>query len=193
MANSGAIRHFDRRIFTKCRSRFHKKEFLEMPIILMYQDLGLIKQNEEVFYCPQEGIREISDTHIRFLSETAMRNPSGKCRICTHPDSHALVHEMMIAHRIDVQVPIHCHKGKEESYHIIQGSMQIELYDDSGLRKEIIPLADAGKKGVIYCRIPPNQWHTVRFLSEMTIFHEVTSGPFDRNDFLVMDPQLNQK
>jgi len=163
---------------------------------------GMREENREVFYATEPvitaGAREIA-----FLKERAAGNPRLRSRLCTHPDPGASVHEMLIVHHRDVYVRPHHHVDKSESFHVIEGSALVVLFDLDGTMREVIPVGDPKTGRAFYYRMPDAIPHTFLIESEWLVFHETTGGPFepgkthfeswspDDSDRKVVDAYLN--
>jgi cupin fold WbuC family metalloprotein len=138
----------------------------------------LEKISDEVYYL--KGKHRVIDANLLdFLREKAERNPRRRCRICLHDAPDALIHEMFIAHGRDVFVPPHAHLNRGESFTVLSGLATLFLLDGQGRPTEQIPMGEQGSGRAVCVFVPANQWHTQVFESDMVIFHEVTSGPFE--------------
>jgi cupin fold WbuC family metalloprotein len=73
----------------------------------------------------------------------------------------------------------HRHANKTESFHVIEGEFDMIVFDDDGQPKRVI-LMGSPESGRIYCyRLCTNAWHTLLPRSDIAVYHEVTTGPFD--------------
>ena len=93
-----------------------------------------------------------------------------------------IVHEMLIVHTRDTYVRPHKHIGKSESFHIIEGTANVIIFTDTGAIRDIVELGDSISGRNFYFRINQPYYHTLQIVSEFIIFHETTSGPFNRSD-----------
>ena len=137
--------------------------------------------NEEVLYS-SEAITRVSREDIEFLKEKAASNRRRRVRLCCHKDIAQAIHEMLIVHMQGAYVRPHKHPGKSESFHIIEGRLKVIIFDDAGDISEVIDMAafDSGEK--FYYRLCDARFHTVIPESEFAVFHEVTNGPFRKED-----------
>lgn len=138
----------------------------------------LIKESEEVYYT-LEPIFTISTIEIDELKCLADNNPSGKVRICCHKAMGDIIHEMLIVIKKGSPVKIHKHINKPEAFHIIQGQLIIDLYNDSGGLIKTIEMSDFQSGKAFYYRLEDPIFHAVIPITEYVIFHEITQGPFD--------------
>lgn len=104
----------------------------------------------------------------------------GVYRLCLHDSPEAKLHQMLIALRRGFYFQPHKHHGKSESFHIVEGEMDVYVFDDSGKVTDVIEMGDF-KSGKAFCyRLSVPRFHTVLPKSEMVVFHEITDGPFIR-------------
>jgi cupin fold WbuC family metalloprotein len=137
--------------------------------------------NKEVFY-PVGDIVKISNRDMAFLRERALGNRRKRARLCAHGRIEDKLHEMFIIHAKDAYIRPHKHLGKSESVHIIEGSADVVVFDEAGGISENIALGEYSSGHQFYYRMPDNYYHTLLIRSEWLIFHEITSGPFNRSD-----------
>ncbi|WP_022720215.1 WbuC family cupin fold metalloprotein [Rhodopseudomonas sp. B29] len=128
------------------------------------------------------AIVELGADWLTRLKEAAMRSPLGRSRVCVHADDAAQVQEMIIALRDDVLFRPHRHLGKTESFHMIEGVIDIVIFDDAGAPVRTVALAEPSRGGSFYYRLNEPMYHTVVPRTPMVVFHETTSGPFVRTD-----------
>ena len=138
------------------------------------------QESPEVYYLDAPP-RLAGSAEIAFLKARARENPRLRARLCMHADPHAAVHEMLIVHHRDAYVPPHRHRGKGESFHVIEGEATIVLFDDAGTVTERIPIGSSGNGRAFYYRFEGSVPHTLLIESEWLVFHETTKGPFDRS------------
>ncbi|HLY65057.1 MAG TPA: WbuC family cupin fold metalloprotein [Chloroflexota bacterium] len=137
--------------------------------------------NDEVYYSRQAAPR-VTAADLAALKELASSNPRERVRLCIHSDVQANVHEMVIVHSRQVYVRPHKHANKSESYHLIEGSALAVMFDDEGAISDAVELGDAGSGTAFLYRLPANVYHCLVFKSDWVVFHETTSGPFNRAD-----------
>ncbi len=130
--------------------------------------------NEVIFN--SEGLFVLDEQRIKLLKDAARNNPRKTMRICLHPDTDDLLHQMVIVHSQGNYVRPHRHPLKTESFHIIEGSLMLCIFSESGLVTEQILLGESN--GILVARIAKNIYHTVVPVSDLVVFHEITNGPF---------------
>lgn len=137
--------------------------------------------NEEVVFSNDPIVR-VRREDISVLKEMSRDNERKRIRLCAHKDTRNRLHEMLIVHEKGTYVRPHKHLNKEESLHVIEGAVDIVLFDAEGAITEVIPMSDYVSGQDFYYRLPGSYYHTLLIRSDLLIFHETTSGPFDRSE-----------
>mgnify|MGYP006164128421 CR=1 FL=1 len=140
--------------------------------------INATKLNDEV-YVTQDDITKVDRSDIEWLKAQAAKNPRERVRLCTHLDVNDAVHEMLIVHTKGTYVRPHKHPGKTESFHLIEGALDIVIFEDSGEIMEHIRMGDFTTGNRFFWRLSSSLYHTVIPRSDTVVFHETTSGPFD--------------
>lgn len=125
------------------------------------------------------GVFVLDQAAIEDLKASARKSPLRRARFCLHPSIDSYVQEMVIALFNDSVVEPHKHPvNKPESYHLIEGAMDVHIFDPHGNRCQRIQLRlDAAR---MY-RIKGNVWHQPMAVSECAVYHEVYTGPFNKS------------
>jgi cupin fold WbuC family metalloprotein len=139
------------------------------------------KINDEVYYS-QEAIRTISGKDLNFLKELALKNHRQRVRLCMHKSPEDKVQEMFIIHGRDAYVRPHKHLTRGESFQVLEGEVDVVLYDDVGNVTRVIEMGDQLSGKAFYFRLDPPVFHTLNIHSPVLCFKEVTSGPFNKQD-----------
>jgi cupin fold WbuC family metalloprotein len=133
--------------------------------------------NEEVYYA--EGpIVKVGRADMEFLKQAAQGTRRKRVRLCAHRGIEDQLHEMLIIHERSAYVRPHRHLGKAESFHLIEGRVDVVFFDEAGGIRDVAPMG--GDSGLFYYRISDPQFHTLLIRSDYVVFHESTSGPFLR-------------
>ena len=138
-------------------------------------------QNEEVLYT-KDDITQISLSDINILIEMAKRTNRKRIRICAHPSSKNAVHDMLIVHFRDTYVRPHKHLNKDETFHLIQGNLDIIIFNDDGTVNRKINMGEYESGDTFFYRMSKSYFHTVIPTSDVVVFHETTKGPFNLNE-----------
>ena len=142
---------------------------------------ALRKINNEVFVA-DESIVRLGAEQISFLKQQAMSSNRKRARICTHRSDDDALHEMLIAISGDSYIHPHKHTSKVESFHVIEGLVQVVVFDDIGRIVDVVELGDVSTGKNFYYRLSDSLFHTLLIHSEFLVVHEVTNGPFIANE-----------
>jgi len=137
--------------------------------------------NSEVLFT-QETLVEVSCADTQYLKDKAEKNERERIRLCTHQDENDKLHEMLIVHKRGAYVKPHKHLNKSETVHIIEGKVDVIVFDESGNIVNVINMADYRSGNIFYYRMSVPLYHTLLIHSEFLVFHEITNGPFNRKD-----------
>jgi cupin fold WbuC family metalloprotein len=138
--------------------------------------------SEEVLY-PDERVVVVDGGDVEMLKRAAAGTRRLRTRLCTHPDAGDRLHEMLIVHTRDIYVrPHRQRRGKSESLHMIEGELDVVLFDDTGAIMSLMAMGEFRSGKPFYYRVGESFYHTVLIRSEVAIFHEITNGPFAPGD-----------
>ena len=140
-----------------------------------------IKFNEEVLFTADDVVK-VDANDIEELKQKAKHNRRKRIRLCAHKGLDDSIHEMVIVHEKSCYIRPHKHNNKTESFHIIEGSVVIILFDEDGQINKIIPMGDYASGRKFFYRLPPSHYHTLIIQSDVLVFHEITNGPFKPKD-----------
>jgi len=138
------------------------------------------EQNSEVLYS-EDDITTVCQEDIDGFIDRASYNPRKRIRLCAHHQKEAALHEMLIVHSKNAYVRPHKHLGKTESMHIIQGLVDVVLFDDDGGIERVMSMGDSLSGKMFYYRMEVPAIHTLIVRSNVLVFHETTNGPFDKD------------
>ena len=143
--------------------------------------MQLKKLNDEVLIAG-DIIAQLARPDVESLKKQSLLNERRRIRICTHNQIDDPLHEMFIVHQRDAYVRPHKHLNKSESVHIIEGAVDVVLFDEGGDVMEVIQMGDYRSGRRFYYRISEPRYHTLLITSECLVFHEITNGPFNKAD-----------
>ena len=89
---------------------------------------------------------------------------------------------MLIVLTKDDYIRPHKYLYKTESFHVIEGSAVVIFFDEEGGIQEVIHVGDTSSGKQFYFRNDDARFHTQIITSDFLVFHEVTNGPFNRDD-----------
>jgi cupin fold WbuC family metalloprotein len=139
------------------------------------------KQNDEVIYT-EDQVVQVKSSDIQWLKKQAEDNLRKRARLCTHTNTEDLLHEMFIVHANDTYIRPHKHPSKSESFHVIEGMVDVVLFDENGMISGVIRMGEYSSGRTFYYRVSDLFYHTLLIRSDVLVFHEITNGPFDRAD-----------
>jgi cupin fold WbuC family metalloprotein len=139
--------------------------------------IDLIKQNEEV-YLVGTSITHIGGDEVVFLKSAALKSKRKRARICAHLTNEDLLHEMIIVIGSQSYIQPHKHEQKSESFHIVEGIVDVVIFEDDGEIYKIIELGDVNSGRSFFYRMSESRFHTLLIKSDLLVMHEVTNGPF---------------
>ncbi len=145
--------------------------------------MSMRKINDEVFYF-EDPIVLMGRREIQFLKEKVGSNERRRIRLCAHGSTEDPVHEMFVTLTKESYIRPHKHLAKSESFHVIEGSMDLVVFDEEGEVTGAIPLGAYPTGGEFYHRFAGPSFHTLLIRSNILVFHETTSGPFKKSDTL---------
>ena len=136
----------------------------------------------------EDNIAKIDDKKIQDLKKKALKMPSRKIRLCLHKNIKEPLHEMIIVHCKGAYIRPHKHIRKSESFHIIEGSFFLVVFDESGKVIEKALMNEAQENGNFICRLDRNLWHMLIPITDFIVFHETTEGPYTDVDNSIFAP-----
>jgi len=136
-------------------------------------------QNSEVLHTDSQ-VTSTDSADINLLKQMSKRNPRHRIRLCAHDGVGDRLHEMLIVHGCETYVRPHKHPEKSESTHVIEGLVDLVLFDEDGNPKRVVRMGDYDSGRIFYFRMATPVFHTLIVRSEVLVFHETTNGPFDR-------------
>ena len=148
--------------------------------------------DDEILY-PAEEIVRVNADDIAVWKDKAFRNERQRIRLCAHRDEDDIVHEMLIVHTRETYVRPHKHLNKTESFHVIEGCADVIVFDEDGKIIDVIHMGTYDSGLCFYYRIADPIYHMIFIHSEVLVFHEVTKGPFRKNDtvYASWSPDIN--
>ena len=137
--------------------------------------------SKEVFLTDEPIVR-FTRSHASALKKLLPSSRRGRVRFCAHRDAGDPIHEMIIAFRRDSYIQPHMHFRKSESFHVIEGKVDIVIFDRRGRIRHVIPLGDYRSGCTFFYRIEDAVFHTLIIRSPRLVLHEITKGPFRLGD-----------
>lgn len=138
-------------------------------------------ESAEVIYAG-DGIVTVDARAVGELKLGAARNPRRRIRLCAHSGVDDRLHEMLIVHERGCYVRPHKHIAKSESFHVIEGDVDVVIFDDAGAVTEVIRMGSFASGRPFFYRLADPLFHTLLIRSAVLVFHETTTGPFRREE-----------
>jgi len=128
-----------------------------------------------------EDLVHVDREMFKELKEYAMQEPLKRYRYCLHKDHTSPIQEMIIALSKESYVQPHRHlENRVESYCILEGELDVFIFDNEGKVIKRYQLAAVGETKVL--RIGNGHWHMPVAKSDWVIYHEILQGPFDKDE-----------
>ncbi len=141
-----------------------------------------LRDNGNGVFQAEDLIVHAGPEEIRFLESKLPLSPRKRTRICAHPGPQEKLHEMFIALSKGTYLRPSLHIGKEESLHVLEGEGDYIFFDNKGVIEKVVRLKPYGQGHSFYLRTPPEVWHALVVRSEVLMIHEITTGPFRKED-----------
>lgn len=124
----------------------------------------------------------VSRNMVDDLVQRARSAENGRFRLCCHTSVNANIQEMVIALTKSSLFSPHRHRpDSSESYHVIAGSLRVFFFDDGGsVVNDITLRADSPQYPFMY-RLSAPIWHLPIAETEIVVYHETLTGPFQKN------------
>ena len=112
-------------------------------------------------------------------------------RYCLHETLEDELHVMLIHAEPKNKYPKHKHTDTKEFYVILEGEMQIDIWDPFGARSTI-KMSTKKKSDVISFVVEKNTWHSTTAGPHGVKFFEFRSGPFVKEN-TILESKKNDK
>ena len=146
-----------------------------------------VRQVSQEVFVAKDSIVAFGDEEAEFVKMAAARSVRRRARICAHRTNEDLLHEMLIAITPGSYIHPHRHLEKSESFHIVEGIVDVIVFNESGDITNIIELGQPGSGRSFFYRMSESKFHTLRIHSDILVVHEVTNGPFQEAKSVMAD------
>lgn len=155
--------------------------------------IAVRKESDEVLYPLQDPVI-LDSSGVSELKRLALLNPRQRIRLCAHSAPQDSLHEMFIVHTSECYVRAHKHVGKAESMAILEGEVDVVLFNDDGTLRQVLPMGAPASGRTFYHRISKPVYHMMLIRTPFVVFHEITEGPFlrEQTDFPEWAPEQDQ-
>ena len=145
-----------------------------------------IKNNEEVFFVDKKNF-SLSSRDINYLLGKAKKSKRQRARLCVHDDINSNLHEMFIAKLKNTYVRPHKNFNKCKSFEVLEGEMDLIIFDENGEIIEVIEMCEYGHMKCFFYRITDTIYHSLIIRSNHALFKETITGPFKNQDTIYAD------
>lgn len=135
----------------------------------------------EVFRTTDEVV-EIGSGWLGTLKQAAEQSPLRRARVCLHVENDSAVQEMILVLCQDVLFRPHRHLNKTESFHIIEGELDVIVFDPDGKPIRTLRMGPPGSGRTFCYRLNSSLYHALLPRTPFVVFHETTAGPFRKDD-----------
>ncbi len=143
--------------------------------------LGFIRDEtaHSMSFYPEEGTVSFGAKEVEELTSLAKCEGNGVARVALHKSPTESLHSMLIAQVAGRYWRPKRHLTKFKSFHIVEGTMLVILFDKEG---EIVvgeTLSVDDRRSVF---VPAGTFHTNLAVSAVAVHHEVIEGPFTHGE-----------
>ncbi len=103
---------------------------------------------------------------------------SEPARYSLHSSAASMLHSMVILQPFGTYAQPRKHRTKAKIFHIVDGEMVIVVFSEDG---DIVAVHHMANDRVVVMHIAPDCYHTNVALTPQAIYHEVITGPFERD------------
>ena len=136
-------------------------------------------------------------TIVSKLKKLADKSKNKRSRVIIHLDRNSKVNEMIICLKKNSYIQPHIHPiSKTESYHIIEGEMNVFIFNQKGKILKIVKMGVHKKGYIFYYRMNIGIFHMPVATSRYCVYHEVFAGPFKKRrdvKYSKWSPNQNEK
>lgn len=143
--------------------------------------MPIVRKSDEVFQA-DGGVIRVTAADVAEVVRKGTTNARRRSRLCAHPGPSDRLHEMLIVLDRGTYIRPHRHAGKSESFHLIEGELDVVIFRDDGSVREVVRMGPYGSGKAFFYRLAEPCFHSVLVNTPFALFHETTNGPFDRAD-----------
>jgi len=150
--------------------------------------LSIRKISNETSYIVDKISPRMTGPMVEKLQHDYSLSKRKRHRFCFHQNPDVNLHDIVICYDKSSYIRPNKHIGKSESVLVLQGDIEIYIFNDFGDLIDLISLGTFNSKKPCYVRIPPNTWHGLRSVSDIpVIMKETISGPYDSSSLIWAD------
>lgn len=115
---------------------------------------------------------------IAELKRQADTSEKQRSRLNLHSSVDDVIQEMIIVFSSACRMPPHKNLLRSESVHVIEGNLDLLVFDQEGGLTELLTLAPYSSGKTFMYRMQDDLWHTLVPRSPHVVVHEIIRGPF---------------
>jgi cupin fold WbuC family metalloprotein len=165
---------------------FFSDDFVFSYSASVLEEYDLVKKTNAVFYNKKRCFF-LDDMFIDALKFYVDLSGVSRFRCCLHLSDDDALHKMLMIQRRNVIVPAHRQMARFLSYHVIEGELDVSLYDDFGAEFHTVTLTGNASEKSFLCQLDASVFRSTRSKVDFTVFLETTTGPFLDSDTLWLD------
>lgn len=148
--------------------------------------MELNRQSPEVYFA-SKSFAALGHKELKFLKDAARVSVRQRCRICLHVNEQAELHQTVLVYTRDTFNRPNRHP-MAESFHILEGTAEILLFDDDGTVRSRVTMGDQASGLPFLCQFPLMVYHTIIVRSKWLVIYESCRGPFVRGKSTLYAP-----
>jgi cupin fold WbuC family metalloprotein len=121
--------------------------------------------------------KRITEDLLNELDRKAQASPRLRTNHNLHEGNEATIQRLAVKLRRGTYIRPHRHPARWELGLVLQGRMELVLFDDDGRLAERITMTPM--RGTLGVELPVAQWHSYVCVSDAATFFEVKEGPYD--------------
>jgi cupin fold WbuC family metalloprotein len=121
--------------------------------------------------------KRITEQLLSELDRKAQASPRLRTNYNLHEGPQAAIQRLAIKLRHGTYIRPHRHPQRWELGIVLQGRMDLVLFDDAGTLTERVTMTPV--RGTLALELPASTWHSYICVSDAATFFEVKEGPYD--------------
>ena len=130
----------------------------------------------------QDDILQVNEDWLSRLKQEASQSGRRRARLCLHMSEADNIQEMLIVFCQDAQIKPHKTLDKTESFHVVEGSLRMVMFQEDGTVDHTFDMGPPGSGKAFMARFSSHPWYTYVPSTEFLVIHEITRGPFGPAD-----------
>src|SRR5437764_15053567 len=114
--------------------------------------MSIQAKSDEVFQAVG-GIVQVTAADVAAVKAKGTTNARKRARLIAHPVPEDRLHEMLIVLDRGTYIRPHRHGAKAESFHIVEGELDVVVFHDDGTVREVVRMGPYASGKAFYYRI----------------------------------------